>query len=69
MICELAGAVTLQPGEPFDALLRRFKRGVDLAGVLRDYRRQRWFIPNHERLRAKRRRARRRAARAREAGR
>ena len=38
-------------GESFEELHRRFKRGVDAAGVLREARRRRHFIPKHERRR------------------
>jgi ribosomal protein S21 len=35
----------------FEALLLRFRRGVEASGILREYRRRRRFIPNHERRR------------------
>ena len=57
--------VIAEPGEPFEALFRRFKRGVEAAGILGDYRRAQRFIPAHEERREKLRRARRRLARAR----
>jgi ribosomal protein S21 len=57
------GFVRLRRGETFEELYRRFKRGMDLSGILRDHRRQRRFTPNHELAREKRRKARRRAAR------
>ena len=41
-------AVDARPGEPFDALLRRFTRGVEAGGILRDYRRTLRFKPAHE---------------------
>jgi ribosomal protein S21 len=51
--------VTIRPGETFEELLRRFKRGME-SGLLREYRRRRRFIPAHERRREKVRRALRR---------
>lgn len=30
-------------GEPFDQFLRRFKTGMEKAGILREYRRKRFF--------------------------
>lgn len=45
--------VVARPGEPFESLLLRFRRGMETAGVLREARRRRRFIPNHERRRAK----------------
>ena len=59
--------VTLRDGETFDQLARRFRKAVDLSGLLADHRRQQHFTPNHELRREKLRRARQRAAR--EAGR
>ena len=56
--------VTALPGEPFDALLRRFSRGVQESGVLREARARRFFMPNHELRRERIRRARRRQKRA-----
>ena len=56
--------VTARPGEPFEVLLRRFKRGVEAAGILGEARRRRHFIPAHEGRRDKIRRARRRQQRA-----
>jgi ribosomal protein S21 len=48
----------------FEALLLRFRRGVEASGILREYRRRRRFIPNHERRRAKVQKAIRRRNRA-----
>ena len=56
--------VTARPGESFDALLRRFLRGVQNAGILGEVRRRRHFIPAHKERRAKIRRAQRRQRRA-----
>ena len=50
--------------ESFEELYRRFKRGVEMSGVLREYRRKQRFVPNHERRRAKIQAARRRQRRA-----
>lgn len=55
--------VTAWPGEPFEALYRRFKRGVEESGVLREARRRRHFTPAHEQRREKIRKAERRRAR------
>ena len=60
--------VTPLPGESFDALLRRFTRGVQNAGILRDFRRKQRFTPAHEERREKIRRARRKLRRAQTSG-
>lgn len=39
--------------EPIDSLLRRFKRAVDAAGVLKEFRRRRHFVSANERRRLK----------------
>lgn len=57
-------SVIARPGEPFEALLFRFRRGVEASGILREARRRRDFIPTHERRREKVRAARRRRLRA-----
>jgi small subunit ribosomal protein S21 len=57
--------VTLRPGEPFEELFRRFKRGMEASGILREYRARQRFKPNHERRREKIRAAARRARKAR----
>ena len=49
--------VTARPGEPFEELYRRFKRGMEGSGILREYRRKRRFTPNHELRREKIRKA------------
>ena len=49
--------------ETFEELYRRFKRGLEASGVLREYRRRRHFVPNHELRRAKVQAARRRRLR------
>ena len=56
--------VTARPGEPFEELYRRFKRGMEGSGILREYRRKQRFEPNHELRRQKIRKAARTKARA-----
>ena len=60
--------VTLREGEPFEELYRRFKRGMEGSGVLREYRRKQRFTPNHELRRDKIRKANRNRAKARQRG-
>jgi ribosomal protein S21 len=57
--------VTARDGESFEDLFRRFKRGVEAAGILRDYRRKQRFKPAHEERRDKIRAAQRKRRRAR----
>jgi ribosomal protein S21 len=40
--------VTAREGEPFEELYRRFKRGLEASGILREYRRKQRFKPAHE---------------------
>ena len=61
--------VTVREGEPFEELYRRFKRGVETSGLLREYRRKQRFVPNHEERRQKIKVAKRKRARARGRGR
>jgi ribosomal protein S21 len=56
--------VISREGEPFEELYRRFKRGVETSGILRDYRRKQRFRPAHEVRRDKIRAAARKRARA-----
>jgi ribosomal protein S21 len=56
--------VTAREGESFEELYRRFKRGVEDAGILREYRRKQRFIPAHEERRDKIRSAARKKRRA-----
>ncbi len=56
--------VTAREGEPFEELYRRFKRGMEGSGLLREYRRKQRFTPNHELRRDKIRKAARTKARA-----
>ncbi len=57
--------VSAREGETFEELFRRFKRGVEAAGILRDYRRKQRFKPAHEERRDKIRAAQRKRRRAR----
>jgi ribosomal protein S21 len=61
--------VTAREGEPFEELYRRFKRGMEVSGILREYRRKQRFTPAHEERRDKIRAAQRKRARARGRGR
>ena len=61
--------VKAREGEPFEELYRRFKRGLEGSGLLREYRRQQRFVPEHELRREKIRKATRNRAKARERGR
>jgi ribosomal protein S21 len=60
--------VELRDGESQEALLKRFQRSVQNEGLLREYKRRRFFISNGEKARIDARKAaarhRRRAARA-----
>jgi ribosomal protein S21 len=56
--------VVSRPGEPFEELYRRFKRGMEASGILRDYRRKQRFTPAHEVRRDKIRAAARKRAKA-----
>ncbi len=49
--------VKAREGEPFEELYRRFKRGMESSGILREYRRKQRFTPNHELRREKIRKA------------
>ena len=55
--------VTALPGETFEELFKRFKRGVQASGIVRDHVRAQRFIPAHEERRAKLRNARRKQKR------
>ena len=56
--------VQAREGEPFEELYRRFKKGIEASGLLREYRRKQRFIPAHEERRDKIRGAKRKIARA-----
>jgi ribosomal protein S21 len=55
--------VAAVPGESFERMYTRFKRGVESDGILREARQRRRFIPRHEERRERIRRAKRRQAR------
>ncbi len=57
--------VKAREGEPFEELYRRFKRGLEASGFLREYRRKQRFKPAHEVRRDKIRAAARKLRRAR----
>jgi ribosomal protein S21 len=58
--------VQLRPDEGFEGLLGRFRRTVMNAGILREAKAHRYFVPKGEQLRMARKRAeRKRAKRAR----
>jgi ribosomal protein S21 len=61
--------VMVHPGEPFEAMLTRFRRGVEASGLLREYRRHQRFTPAHEFRLQKIRAAQRKRRRAAERGR
>jgi ribosomal protein S21 len=50
-------------GETFDQLLRRFKTSMDKSGILREYKRKRYFKSNGELQREKAKAAARRRTR------
>jgi ribosomal protein S21 len=50
-------------GESFDQLLRRFKTSMDKSGILREYKRKRYFKSNGELAREKAKAAARRRTR------
>ncbi len=58
--------VKAREGEPFEELYRRFKRGMEGSGLLREYRRKQRFTPAHEERREKIRAAARKLRKARE---
>jgi ribosomal protein S21 len=49
-------------GESFDQMLRRFKTSMDKSGILREYKRKRFFKSNSELAREKAKAAARRRA-------
>jgi len=56
--------VNAREGESFEELYRRFKRGLEASGILREYRRKQRFKPAHEERRDKIRAAARKKRRA-----
>ena len=61
--------VNAREGEPFEELFRRYKRGMEASGILREYRRKQRFTPNHELRRQKIQKAARNRRKARARGR
>ncbi len=57
--------VSAREGESFEELFRRFKRGMEASGILREFRRKQRFKPAHEVRRDKIRAAARKLRRAR----
>ena len=55
--------VELREGEGFDQLFRRFSKGIERSGIIREHRRGLRFISVQEENRAKRRKAERRRRR------
>jgi small subunit ribosomal protein S21 len=55
--------VEIRESEGFDQLLRRFTKGIERSGILREHRRGLRFISTQEESRAKRRKAERRRRR------
>jgi small subunit ribosomal protein S21 len=56
--------VNVREGESFEELYRRFKRGLEASGLLREYRKKQYFKPAHEERRDKIRAAQRKARRS-----
>jgi ribosomal protein S21 len=56
--------VNAREGEAFEELYRRFKRGLEASGLLREYRKKQRFKPAHEERRDKIRAAARKKRRA-----
>ncbi|MGA8475816.1 MAG: 30S ribosomal protein S21 [Candidatus Cybelea sp.] len=59
---ELCDGLSVKPhrGEPIDLLLKRFKKVVDKAGIIREYRARQRFVPAPQRRHTKAQQARRR---------
>ena len=57
--------VSVRDDETIDQLVRRFKTGVEKAGILREYKRKRFFKSNGELAREKAKAAARRRAKGR----
>jgi len=55
--------VDLRPGEPFEGLLKRFRKEVSKSRILSTFRRKRWFTPPSEERRLAKKKAERRARR------
>jgi small subunit ribosomal protein S21 len=54
---KLMADVMLREGESQEALLRRFRKKVMRAGVLRDAKKKRWFVSKSEKRRIAKRKA------------
>ena len=52
-----------RPGEPFESLLKRFRKEVSKERILSTYRRKRWYTPPSEERRLAKKKAERRARR------
>ena len=59
--------VQAREGESFEELYRRFKRGIEASGLLREYRQKQRFKPAHEERRDKIRAAQRKLRKTRRA--
>lgn len=57
--------IEAREGESFDQMLRRFKTSMDKSGILREYKRKRYFKSNGELEREKAKAAARRRRRSR----
>ncbi|MGA8475799.1 MAG: 30S ribosomal protein S21 [Candidatus Cybelea sp.] len=53
-------SIKLRQGEPIDFALKRFKKAVDKAGIIREYRSRQRFVPAPQRRHTKAQQARRR---------
>jgi len=49
--------IVIQPGEPIEASLRKFKKEMEKGDVMREYRRAESFVPKAERRKTKSRKA------------
>ena len=56
-------SVNLRPGESQDALLKRWRKAVTTAGVLKALRKKRWFVSRSEKRRIAKAKAIRKARR------
>ncbi len=58
--CVMSLEVSIREGESQDSLLRRFQRMVQVSGILRDAKAQRYFLSKREVARVKARKSARR---------
>jgi small subunit ribosomal protein S21 len=56
-------SVSLRPGESQEELLKRWRKAVSRAGILKSLRRKRWFVSKSEKRRLAKARAIRKARR------